>query len=445
MPSRIVILPGHVLATLPRLKPALVQTCITSPPYWGLRDYGTDPVPWPEVRYRPMPGLDAEVVVPGGPDRLGLEATPTAYVGHLVAVFREVARVLRKDGTLWLNLGQAFNAARDGGHPGGTKQWRPEQVKYAGRSGANASGFKAKDLLPLDWLVAFALQADGWYLRAWLPWVKRNPMPGSQRDRPTASCEVVFLLGHPESGGHYVYDHEAVMQSATQKPQRRSKPHAKRCAVGGELAYHPPERLDTGAVRDEPGQDSKSGTRTWRTADAFFGSLQAILDGGQGLLSSPEGDPLALVVNTQPYKGAHFAVFPPSLVEPCIKAGAPEHGCCPTCGTAWRRVTGTPEAAEGGRTSGNIERKVATAGERARTNTHLGSSVPWVATTTPTVGWRPGCSCPENTPVPCTVLDPFGGAGSTGLAAKKLGRRAILCELSDAYVEQQVERVRLTM
>ena len=395
MASGVEIIRGHVLETLPTLAEASVQTVVTSPPYWGLRDYGTDPVAWPTVRFPMMPGVPYEAVVPAMDASLGLEQTHVAYIGHLVAVFRAVERVLRTDGTLWLNLGDAYGAK--------------------------------KQLRPLPWLVAFALQADGWILRSWIPWVKRNPMPTSQRDRPTASCEIVFLLAHPKSKGRYTYDHEAVLQpfadarmgcdGATAKSERNR---------GG--------RTD-GFTKPNNVNPSKNGGRTWRTADAFFGSLQAILDGGQGMLSNDEGDPLALVVNTKPYKKAHFATFPPHLVEPCIQAGAPEHGCCPTCGKAWVRViertTEEDDSAKGSRfdtgKTGNRD-----GGDRTQKGPRC---------VTRAAGWKPCCTCPAADPIPCTVLDPFGGAGSTGLAASKLGRHAVLCELSDDYADQAEARV----
>jgi len=354
------IIRGHVLATLPTLAEASVQTVVTSPPYWGLRDYGTDPVAWPTVRFPMMPGVPYEAVVPAMDASLGLEQTHVAYVGHLVAVFRAVERVLRKDGTLWLNLGDAFTS--------GGRTWRAPDKKDSkgGRASdsraATPAGYKPKDLLPLPWLVAFALQADGWYLRSWMPWVKRNPMPGSQRDRPTASCETVFLFAHPKSKGRYTYDHEAVKQPASPVSVARRGRKDLREKPGRDQAYF--DNAPKGLSRQ--GIEPKHAARTWRTADAFFGSMQAILDGGQGMLANDEGDPLALVVNTKGYKGAHFAVFPPHLVEPCILAGAPEGA---------------------------------------------------------------------------TVLDPFGGAGSTGLAASKLGRHAVLCELSDDYADQAEARV----
>ena len=427
---------GHVLDTLPTLPEAFAQTCVTSPPYWGLRDYGTTPVDWPEVTYSPMPGL-APCTIPAQQASLGLEVDPNAYVAHLVAVFREVARTLRPDGTLWLNLGDSYAGSRRGPQgKRGVRQGRASTCNFG--AATEAVGYAAKALIPQPWLVAFALQADGWILRSWIPWVKRNPMPGSQRDRPTASCETVFLFGHPQSKGRYAYDHEAVKVIATGKPQRRNKPHKKRIAVSGAAVGHPPHRFDGAEQRDTPRPDTKDGKRTWRTSDAFFGSLRAILAGGQGMLANDDGDPLALVVNTKGYKGAHFAVFPPHLVEPCIKAGAPERGCCAHCGTPWQRVVvkGAPAAdwrehdtprELRGKNSVRSEGQLSEVGRFARA--------------TRTTGWKPGCACPDADTVPCVVLDPFGGAGSTGVAAEKLGRLAVLCELSDDYADQAEARV----
>ena len=157
--------------------------------------------------------------------------------------------------------------------------------------------------------------------------------------------------------------------------------------------------------------------------------MQAILDGGQGFVSGPEGNPLALVVNPRPYKGAHFAVFPPTLVEPCIRAGAPEQGCCPTCGAAWKRVverTGGTWAAR--KAAGYpIEIKGQSTALAAQAGVHLGSSE------SHTRGWEPCCACPSHNPVPCTVLDPFGGSGTTMATALALGRRALSIEIAPDY------------
>ena len=163
-------------------------------------------------------------------------------------------------------------------------------------------------------------------------------------------------------------------------------------------------------------------------------------NGPTAMLGDPAGRNIRSVwtIATQPYPGLHFATFPEKLVEPCIKAGTSERGVCPECGAPWVRETGEPIVAEG-RGSGNVERKVATNGERMRLNTHLGSSVPWQPTTTPTTGWRPSCAH-DAEPIPATVLDPFAGSGTTGMVAQSLSRRAVLIDLSLDYLGQLMKR-----
>jgi DNA modification methylase len=259
------IIEGDCLATLRTLPDGAAQCCVTSPPYYGLRDYGVE-------------------------GQIGLEDSPDAYVARLVDVFREVRRVLRDDGTLWLNMGDSYAA---GGNGGGNKNNTNAGSLTVGRKVAPA-GYKPKDLLGIPWMVAFALRADGWYLRKDIIWHKPNPMPESVRDRPTTAHEHVFLLTKRAA---YFYDADS--------------------------------------IREEPiGANARD---VWTIA-------------------------------TQPYSGAHFATMPPALAERCIKAGS-----------------------------------------------------------------KPGD----------TIVDPFGGAGTTGLVADRLGRNALLIELNPTYAAMARERIAL--
>lgn len=264
------ILCGDALSVLKTLPDQSVNCCITSPPYFGLRNYGID-------------------------GQIGLESTIDQYVQKLVDVFHEVHRVLRDDGTLWVNLGDSYNAGRNGGHPGGKKQWKPEQKKYQERSGANVEGLKPKDLIGVPWRVAFALQKDGWILRQDIIWHKPGPMPESCQDRCTRSHEYLFLLA---KNNKYYYDAEAIKEKA-----KYGEHHAK---YQGTYHRHKIESMQKdGATNGE----------------AYQCGLQ-----------NPAKNPLkrnkrsVWTVQTASYDGAHFAVFPPALIEPCVLAGCPVDG-----------------------------------------------------------------------------------------------------------------------
>ena len=263
------ILQGDVRETLRALPEKTVQTCVTSPPYFGLRDYGVD-------------------------GQIGLEPTPAEYVEQMVQVFREVRRVLRDDGTLWLNLGDSY--ARTGGTDKNitstgkvgdtlkTLDMLPDRKQRA------PNGLKDKDLIGIPWRVAFALQQDGWYLRQDIIWHKPNPMPESVRDRCTKAHEYVFLLSKSE---RYYWDVEAMQEPAVGGTSRGN---------GQRLAERAIAR--TGGVISGGTAKSTLGTSADETRNRRS----------------------VWTVATRPYKGAHFAPFPPALIEPCILAGAPFNG-----------------------------------------------------------------------------------------------------------------------
>jgi DNA modification methylase len=249
------IINGDCLAELKKLSYQCVQTCVTSPPYFGLRDYGVD-------------------------GQIGLEETLEAYVQQIVQVFREVRRVLRDDGTLWLNLGDSYSA---GGRGGGGKQ---DTNKGSINLGAwKVAGYGQKQLLGVPWKVAFSLQADGWILRQDIIWHKPNPMPESVTDRCTKAHEYIFLLSKSH---RYYFDSEAIKEPSKYPNDDRKT----RSAISGKRM---PTKLVAGV---RPG----SQTYPFRNRRSVW------------------------TVTTKPFKGAHFATFPSDLIEPCILAGAPVAG-----------------------------------------------------------------------------------------------------------------------
>jgi len=266
---------GDCLSVLKTMKQESVHCCVTSPPYWGLRDYGVE-------------------------DQLGLEKTPEEYVSKLVDVFREVKRVLRDDGTLWLNLGDSY--AQGGGvgcsksstltggggkYRTGSKLEAMDQINAKSKARKAPKGFKPKDLVGIPWRVAFALQADGWYLRQDIIWHKPNPMPESVRDRCTKSHEYIFLLSKKPK---YYFDFKAIQEPAKYPDgPGNKKPHSKTNA-NGSIELRTRANLST------------IGGRLTRNRRSVW------------------------TVTTKPFRGAHFATFPIDLIEPCILAGCPEKG-----------------------------------------------------------------------------------------------------------------------
>jgi DNA modification methylase len=268
------IICGDSAEVLKTLEAGSVQTCVTSPPYYGLRDYGVS-------------------------GQIGLEETPEAYVAKLVQVFHEVRRVLANDGTLWLNLGDSY--------AGSWGAMSHDLDGKAKRTGSNQrpptankmDGIKPKDLIGIPWMVAFALRADGWYLRSDIIWHKPNPMPESVTDRPTKSHEYIFLLS---KSAQYYYDYEAIKEPATYPGDDR-KARAKE-----EHKYTAGEKINGIRPRKQDGTGNRQYTG--------FNDLYEPLD------FRNRRD--VWTVTTKPYVEAHFATFPPDLIEPCILAGSRE-------------------------------------------------------------------------------------------------------------------------
>lgn len=420
------IITADVLDGLRTLEAGSVQCIITSPPYWGLRDYGAV-------------------------GQIGLEETPEEYVSKMVEIFREARRVLRDDGVLWLNLGDTFAASRsyqvaDNKHPA------VGALGHDTRSKKPPVGLKQKDLVGIPWMVAFALRADGWWLRRDVIWSKPNPMPESVEDRPTSSHEYVFLLTKSE---RYFYDNEAVKEAAATADPRH--PHGRgQESVGGRPAAgaRVPSGWDTGPGNHK-GKRGRYKADLSKKQDALGKQTYTGFNERCREQGGFEKRNLRSVwtIPTEPFPEAHFATFPQLLVEPMVKAGTPEKGSCRKCGAPWERVvekTGEvdPSAKRsrfdkgktGARDGGDRTQK----GERYLNET---------------TGWLPSCDCggfprddPEVVarrlmsetgarPVPSVILDPFCGSGTTGVVALKLGRNFIGIELNPEYAKMARDRI----
>ena len=448
---------GDAREELLKLPEKSFHCCVTSPPYWGLRSYlkKDHPLKSKEIGCEPAFGL---------------------YIDHLIEVFDQVRRVLRDDGTLFVNMGDAYGG---------------------------------KNLLMMPTRVAVALQnrGHGWYLRSMIPWIKRNPMPESVEDRPASAVEYVFMFSKSEE---YFWDRYAVMMASSDST------HPRKGRDGSFTGNRVVDRTLRGIMEDRQKPKAESmaagcsqyvvGQRNRRNSDWFMESFE-------GLLTDESGDPLALMVNIRGSRIQHFATFPPKLVEPFILGGTSERGCCADCGAPWERMIGRRIEVDG-RGSGNKERKFRDEhGGNAERQTHQGFGVPYSPEIIQTAGWQPTCQCHgqriwgkilvqpriskeeaaekwgadkngeyngkstkdhasqgplvqdasdvkariiknateprevmgwsyqpkiplEAHPVkPCAVLDPFGGTSTTALVATALGRHSTMCELNPESAE----------
>ena len=361
---------GDAIERLRELPADSVPCVVTSPPYWGLRDYGAS-------------------------GQIGLEPTPEAWAARLVEVFREVRRCLRPDGVCFVNVGDSFaNDLKWGGSTGGKH--------VGGREGTEGyrlkrkTGLKPKDLVGQPWLLAFALRADGWWLRSEIIWAKPNPMPESVGDRPTKSHEQVFLL---TKASRYFWDATAIAENSLR---------AGDIPGGG-----------SGFIWYGAGGNNKDGlAANARVPVAPARNARSVW-----------------TIATEAFSEAHFATFPTELVRRCILAGTSAKGRCPACGARWARVVETEFV--------KLRNRLPT--RKSRQNgadmADISSRDAMGYNRTMTCGWRPTCGCDAGEPIPCTVLDPFGGSGTTGLVAEALGRDAILIELNADYCAMAEHRL----
>ena len=379
---------GDCRQVLPELPEKSVHCVITSPPYYGLRDYGT------------------------GSEQLGLEPTVDAYISNLVGIFKEVWRVLRDDGTAWIVIADSYagsNASQGGsGATGGLRQdGRSETVRldYHKRMQERLTaqstqvkrglGLKPKDLCLIPFRLALALQEAGWYVRNTATWVKPNPMPESVKDRMTCSTELILMLA---KSARYFWDQEAVRE--------------------------PGQNRDYSVINRQRNVGGRNDGYT-------------TTNGGYGLGQHPNGRNLrdAWIITPKPYPGAHFATFPPELVARCLKAGTSLAGACVECGKPWERVV------ERGELIGQMQNPGQPAHMTPQGYLRNGKSHAGVNAYVISLGFRPACTCGLSDTVPCTLLDPFSGSGTTGIVARRFDRQAILIEQSPDYCRLAVGRL----
>ncbi len=386
---------GDCLDVMADMPDGCVDMCVTSPPYWGLRDYGVE-------------------------GQIGLEETPERFVAKMVAVFAEVKRVLADHGTLWLNLGDSYNQGNKGnsGELSFSCKQATNKGSHATRRGRNLApnrkgipGLKPKDLIGIPWRVALALQADGWYLRSDIIWHKPNPMPESCQDRPTKAHEYLFLLSKRPK---YFYDAEAVREGVTGNAHARG------------------HGINPKAIQGAHGSKQNA---------SFSGSVNEVV--------GARNKRTVWTISTQAMSAAHFSTYPEKLVTPCILAGTSAAGHCPACGRPWERVVA--------RNTMVIDRSSRTHSKgRTRSSGTMisppeSTTIGWWPTCRcfgrwyvyryrdPLDGdkwrsmryWRSGKHPPLR---PGLVLDPFGGTGTTGVVAAKNRRRYILIELNADYI-----------
>jgi DNA modification methylase len=371
---------GDVRDCLKHIPDNTIQCVVTSPPYWALRDYGVE-------------------------GQIGLEKTLQEFVITMVDVFREVKRVLRADGTLWINLGDSYCSTAPGtmGDNLHIKECL-EQTKRARKimRPEIPEGLKPKDLCGVPWRVALALQADGWYLRSDIIWAKPNPMPGSQKDRPTTAHEYLFLLSKK---AHYYYDNESIKEEQTDSSKERAKYTWK-----GNT------------------EDNSNGSRTGS-------SFKKTAASGEPMKTIPENGKrnkrTVWEIATQGCKEAHFATFPTELVEPCILAGTSPKAC-PKCLAPWKRVLEPSEEY-----AKMLGRGYHDHSDDLNQGMSQQKKMPKTFADYKTIDWEPTCKCKENDGSGrCIVLDPFGGSGTVTYVSQALGRESIYIDLNSKYLHE---------
>lgn len=544
------ILQGHVLDKLAEIETESVHTCITSPPYWGLRDYGVPPTvwggdsncehEWGSERIAPCGNMPSENTskLRGGKGIkkgekyhrdnetmasrsqfccrcgawsgcYGLEPTVDLYVQNTVTVFREVRRVLRNDGTLWLNIGDSYA----GGGRAGTNPEYHRRHKMFGKAGWDPGkfgvplsipeGIKAKDMVGVPWAVAFALRADGWWLRSDIIWAKPNPMPESVTDRPTKSHEYIFLFAksgapqywlhrdlpgvrkRPESDTRWI--NQVSGEEVKTVPRDRKKTvKCPDCGGTGKIMANSPYDFfgetienpteeecgkcrgrkkivlwkranlwrgrdyyyDIEAIKEDSTDPESYAGRRKRNPDKFTGQRFSETRSGFSKLDGEKyprrNKRTVWTITTQPYSGAHFAVFPAKLIEPCVLAGTSPRAC-EICGAPWERVVSKKILNQEGWGKAKKDHMGNISGPQSTIRNGHGRAGDTVSKT---LYWQPTCSCDNEGKGRCVVLDPFAGSGTSLYVAELNGRDSIGIEISSKYCElinKRMKRFRISI
>lgn len=402
-----------------------IHTAVTSPPYYGLRDYGLEPAIWdgdPACDHKfndyVRPGKQGgwtntnqyskfDKTTHGFCEKckawrgqLGLEPTPEMYIDHLVQIFRELRRCLRPDGTFWLNLGDSYAGGGKGWnvqaessfkrHLGGQEEkFNNGQKPPTYITGKQENGIKPKDLIGIPWMAALALRTDGWYLRSEIIWSAPDKCPESAKDRPTRIHEQIFLLTKRKD---YFYDYFAIKEPTTSQ----HKPA-------------PGSRYEGALWVADQRKNKRSVWTVCAEPAVQYGPMSRV-----------------------PAAVNHHAAFPEDLISPCVLAGTSEKGCCPDCGTPWFRV---------------IEKKMEVAAngngsENGSSDMEVDETEP-VQYESPTlsIGWEPGCKCGKQETIPCLAFDPFMGSGTVALVARKNGRSYLGTEKNPVYADVAARRL----
>lgn len=418
---------GNANIVLDTFPDAIADVCITSPPYWGLRDYGTGTwvggdencehiMPRNINRHREGDKSSLKKGDTGNnvwttcgkcgatkkDEQIGLENTPEEYIDKLACIFDKVKRVLKSTGTLWVNIGDSYwGSGNASGHTEDTKNLGASTASYGatkGHSQKKHSLYKPKDLVGIPWMLAFELRKRGWYLRSDIIWNKPNPMPESVTDRPTKAHEYIFLLS---KSAKYYYDYHAIKEPIAESTIKDKRLHKENYQA---------ERI----FRGFPGSVSKGNGLIVPVDDVYNRNKRSVW-----------------TITTKPYSEAHFATFPEDLIEPCILAGSSEHGCCSNCGNPYERI---------------VEKKFVKHenwfGDKQKVRNSRGSAGNSYneCVGVETKGWQPTCQCNASV-VPSTVLDIFSGSGTTVTLARKKNRNGIGIELNPNYIKLSDKRM----